>query len=317
MDSDRFFSLISQDIDEMVAALPAQDMEWRQLSRGRFHGQLKFAQFDAIELFYLSWNQAMQIRGSLPPGTVGFGMEISSQGRSIWRGLEYDNRDVLINSDQEVDLKIPAGYEMFAVRLKRDLLLEHADLQQRHLHPADLEKSLVRANPAALNAIKAYLQSSLDMLERVPADRNPCSDAQSITQDVVSLLITMLLSAEDSATQPLRVLQRIRLIKQLEQHMLAHINQTLTIDHLCAVAGISERSLNNYFHDLLDMSPMAYFKALRLNRVRSALKLANPTIDKVNLIANQWGFQHMGYFSVDYKVMFGESPSETLWRSTQ
>ncbi|HEY9657123.1 MAG TPA: helix-turn-helix domain-containing protein, partial [Allocoleopsis sp.] len=97
----------------------------------------------------------------------------------------------------------------------------------------------------------------------------------------------------------------------------AHLDYPLTIEHLCTVAGVRERSLNNYFRELLDMSPMAYFKALRLNRVRSTLKLADPTINKVAAIAKQYGFQHMGYFSVDYKAMFGESPSETLWRSVE
>lgn len=315
MGSDHFFSLTSQDVDEISAALSNWEVEWRQLSRGNFRGQIKFAQFENIELFYLSWNQAVQIQGSSAPETVSFGIEISSQGRSLWRGLEYSNQDVLISSDQEIDLKGPAGYEMFAVTVKRDLLLEYADLQQRCLHQKDLHKSIGRTNSAALNAIKAYLQSYFALLELDLDDKKQYPDAQSITQDVVSLLITVILSAKDFSTQLSHSLQRVQLVKQLERYMLAHLDQPLTIEQLCTIAGISERSLNNYFHDLLDMSPMAYFKALRLNRVRSALKLANPKIGNVASIAKQWGFQHMGYFSADYKAMFGESPSETLWRS--
>jgi AraC family ethanolamine operon transcriptional activator len=314
MVSEHFFSLTSQDVDEIPAALAAWDVEWRQLSKGNFCGQFKSAQFNSIELFYLSWNQSMQIQGSSPPGTVSFGIQISSQGRAVWRGLKYDNQDVLINSNQEVDLKVPAGYEMFFVTVKQDLLLTCADLQQRQLCQKDLQKSLGRANLAVLNAIKAYLQSNFALLEsNYSNSKHP--DPQSITQDVMSLLITVLLTLEDYSTQISHSQQRAQLVKRLEQYMLTHLDQPLTIEQLCAVAGISERSLNNYFHDLLDMSPIAYFKALRLNRVRSALKLADPTIDKVASVAKQWGFQHMGYFSVDYKAMFGESPSETLWRS--
>lgn len=318
MGSNYFLSLISRDIDEIPATFPAWDVEWQQFSKGLFQGQLKFARFDQIELFCLSWNQAVRIQGTAPPKTVSLGIEIGSQGRSIWQGLEYDSQDILINSNREIDIKVPAGYEMFVVTVDRDLLLEHADLQQRHLCQKDLQKNLVRANLAVLNAIKAYFQSSLILLELASHNCEqffPANVTQDIvTQDIVSLLITLLLSAEVPAAQP-RILQRIRLVKQLEQYMLAHIDQSLTVEQLCKIAGISERSLNNYFHNLFDMSPIAYFKALRLNRVRSALKLANPTIDKVASIAKQVGFQHMGYFSVDYKAMFGESPSETLWRS--
>jgi AraC family ethanolamine operon transcriptional activator len=318
MDSNYFFSLVSQDIDEIPEALPAWDVEWRQLSRGGFCGQIKAAQLDGIELFYLSWNQAVQIQGSAPAGTVSFGIEISSQGRSIWRGLECDTQDILINSNREIDIKIPADYKMFVVTAKRDLLLEYADLQQRRLRRNDLKKSLGKANPAVLNAIRAYLQSSFTLLERDPDGKqypDALSITQDITQDVMSLLITALLSAEDVSTRFPYLLQRVQIVKQLERYMLTHLDHSLAMDRLCAIAGISERSLNNYFHDLVDMSPMAYFKAIRLNRVRSALKSANPTTDKVASIAKQYGFQHMGYFSVDYKAMFGESPSETLWRS--
>lgn len=315
MGSDQFFSLTSQDIDEIPTILSGWEMEWRQLSRGCFQGQLKFARFESIALFYLSWNQAVQIQGISPPETISFGIEIRSQGQAVWRGFKYSNQDVLINSDREIDLKVPAGYEMFIIAVKRDLLLEYADLQQRRLCSEDLQKSLGRANSAALNAIKAYLQSNFALLDLDLDGKKIYPDAQSITQDVVSLLITVLLSIEDYSAQLSHSLQRMQLVKQLEKHMLAHLDQPLTIEQLCTVAGISERSLNNYFHDLLDMSPIAYFKALRLNRVRSALKLADPTIDKVASIAKQWGFQHMGYFSMDYKAMFGESPSKTLWRS--
>lgn len=315
MGSAQFFSLISQDIDEIPTVLSDWKMEWRQLSRGCFSGQLKFARFETIALLYLSWNQAVQIQGVLPPGTISFGIEISSEGQAVWQGFKYSNQDILISSNREIDLKVPAGYEMFIIVVKRDLLLAYADLQQRRLRPEDLRKSVGRANSAALNAIKAYLQSNFALLEPEVNGEKVYPDARSITQDVVSLLITVLLSIEDSSVQLSHLLQRMQLVKQLEQHMLAHLDQPLTIEQLCTVAGISERSLNNYFHDLLDMSPIAYFKALRLNRVRSALKRADPTTDKVTSIAKQWGFQHMGYFSMDYKAMFGESPSKTLWRS--
>ncbi|WP_416676091.1 helix-turn-helix domain-containing protein [Egbenema bharatensis] len=315
MGSEQFFSLTSQDIDEIPTVLSEWKMEWRQLSRGCFHGQLKFSQFESIALFYISWNQAVQIQGISPPETIAFGIEISSQGQAIWRGFKYGNQDVLLSSNREIDLKVPAGYEMFIIAVKRDLFLKYADLQQCRLCSEDLQKSLGRANASALNAIKAYLQSNFALLEQDLDSKKIYPDAQSITQDVVSLLITVLLSMEDFSAQPSHSLQRMQLVKQLEQYMLAHLDQPLTIEQLCAVAGISERSLNNYFHDLLDMSPIAYFKALRLNRVRSALKLADPTIDRVASIAKQLGFQHMGYFSREYKAMFGESPSKTLWRS--
>ena len=37
--------------------------------------------------------------------------------------------------------------------------------------------------------------------------------------------------------------------------------------------------------------------------------------ESVTEIAMQWGFTHMGRFSIEYRRRFGESPSETLSRA--
>ncbi|MGK7938928.1 MAG: helix-turn-helix domain-containing protein [Crocosphaera sp.] len=50
----------------------------------------------------------------------------------------------------------------------------------------------------------------------------------------------------------------------------------------------------------------------RLNGIRRALLLADPKINTVKNIAYNWGFWHLGHFSVDYKKMFGETPAQTL-----
>jgi AraC-like DNA-binding protein len=37
--------------------------------------------------------------------------------------------------------------------------------------------------------------------------------------------------------------------------------------------------------------------------------------DSVTAIASKWGFTQLGRFSVTYKEVYGESPSETMKRS--
>jgi AraC-like DNA-binding protein len=48
-----------------------------------------------------------------------------------------------------------------------------------------------------------------------------------------------------------------------------------------------------------------------------ALALANPAATTVTRIANNFGFSELGRFSVSFRVMFGEEPSETLRRPFQ
>jgi AraC family ethanolamine operon transcriptional activator len=60
------------------------------------------------------------------------------------------------------------------------------------------------------------------------------------------------------------------------------------------------------------MSPHAYLKAQRLNRVREDLKSALGDAGTVAAIAQRWGFWHTGNFAADYRRQFGELPSQTL-----
>ena len=62
----------------------------------------------------------------------------------------------------------------------------------------------------------------------------------------------------------------------------------------------------------MGFSPMDYLKRLRLTSVRSALLRADPRAMRVIDVAMDWGFGHMGHFAHDYRVMFGEAPSQTL-----
>jgi transcriptional regulator GlxA family with amidase domain len=54
---------------------------------------------------------------------------------------------------------------------------------------------------------------------------------------------------------------------------------------------------------------------LRLSSARRALLSADGTIAKVTEIAMSFGFAELGRFSVEYKKAFGESPSQTLYRT--
>jgi len=75
---------------------------------------------------------------------------------------------------------------------------------------------------------------------------------------------------------------------------------------------VSERTLGYAFKDVTGISPAAYLRAIRLNRVRRGLLHSAPGQTLVKTIACEHGFWHLGQFSHDYRQLFGQSPSETL-----
>jgi AraC-like DNA-binding protein len=75
---------------------------------------------------------------------------------------------------------------------------------------------------------------------------------------------------------------------------------------------VSERALHYAFREVRGLSPMAYFKASRLNAARRELKSARADAATVHEIARRWGFWHSGEFAADYRRLIGELPSQTF-----
>src|SRR5262245_57951943 len=100
-------------------------------------------------------------------------------------------------------------------------------------------------------------------------------------------------------------------VKRARQYIGAHLHDAMTIGHVAAAAGVAHRTLYKHFHEVSGVSPMRYARDCRFAQAREALLQAGPR-DSVTTIAVQWGFCHLGRFSVEYRKRYGETPSETL-----
>lgn len=90
-----------------------------------------------------------------------------------------------------------------------------------------------------------------------------------------------------------------------------HVAEPITGPDIARAACVSMRALQAGFHEELGMSPMAYLRALRLERAHAEL-LTGPAGTTVSEVATRWGFWHLGRFSAQYRAKFGVLPSETL-----
>ncbi len=62
------------------------------------------------------------------------------------------------------------------------------------------------------------------------------------------------------------------------------------------------------------MGPIRYLSLRRMHLVRRGLLRADPSMATVTRLATDHGFWELGRFSVAYRNLFGESPSESLRR---
>jgi AraC family transcriptional regulator, ethanolamine operon transcriptional activator len=100
-----------------------------------------------------------------------------------------------------------------------------------------------------------------------------------------------------------------------ERYALSRVDDHPSVTDLCRAAGVSERTLQYAFHEVVGLTPVAYLIRLRLHRVREGLLSGTHGSTTVSTEALKWGFWHFGEFSRAYKDCFCELPSDTLRRT--
>jgi AraC-like DNA-binding protein len=104
------------------------------------------------------------------------------------------------------------------------------------------------------------------------------------------------------------------LVECAEKLALADLDKPLHISALCRALAVSERTLRKAFYRTHGIPPCRHLRMMRLSQARRALLSADPDIVTVTEIATGFGFIELGRFSVEYRKVFGESPSQTLQR---
>jgi AraC-like DNA-binding protein len=103
-------------------------------------------------------------------------------------------------------------------------------------------------------------------------------------------------------------------VRRAEEFIAASWNRAISIDDLAALTGVGMRSLFKAFQKHRGYSPMAFAKAVRLNKAREMLLTGDPACT-VTSVAFACGFSNLGHFAHDYRRRHGELPSETLARA--
>jgi AraC-like DNA-binding protein len=108
--------------------------------------------------------------------------------------------------------------------------------------------------------------------------------------------------------------QHERIMRRFRQALDAHPNETLYLPAVCAMVGVSERTLRRCCQEQIGMGPMRFLLRRRMHLARRALRETDPAQTTVTAIATQYGFWELGRFATEYRSLFNESPSATLRR---
>jgi transcriptional regulator GlxA family with amidase domain len=113
---------------------------------------------------------------------------------------------------------------------------------------------------------------------------------------------------EETAAQRRHRLIIGRLLELAERHE----NEPLHLTEVCEAIGATQRTLNLCCQEKFGVSPKRYLCLRRLHLAHRALRHASSGETSVTDIATRFGFWELGRFSVEYRSLFGETPSVTL-----
>jgi len=228
------------------------------------------------------------------------------------------NRMLTAEPGSMAELVVEAGYESVAILLSPSVLMSHMIGRQRedtYRVPHGIEMLQTKENNA-----RGLFDWGKRLANTAALHLELFNDGKELRISVQTELLEMLLAALDTTTTPQHARShhtrqaRNRIVRLAENYALAHIEDRLYVTDLCVATGVSERTLQYAFQEVIGMSPVAYLTRLRLHRVRKALRMETCGSTTVSDLALRWGFWHFGDFSRAYKDCFGELPSESLRR---
>lgn len=281
------------------------DIDFRQIEPGQM-GSTKviLRSSPRVSLVEFHMNRGIHQRGCSPSNSVTFGLPVSA-GLHSWQGAKIDNPG-LVNFGMGSEFECVSGPEFVALtfNISTPFLASVSDQLGLPL-PDDYRRTTmlpVRRRTPALHRLSEYGQALLH------GQGVPFEDQQQ--EDLVAALINTALDAQkfdDRSAFSVRAKSVTRAVELMKDR----IDDNVSICQLCVDSSTPWRTLTRGFQERFGIGPKAYFNRIRLGRVRSEL-LQGRGVCSVADAANRWGFWHMGQLAKDYKLMFGELPSETL-----
>lgn len=306
------------DADEHAACLTNWQQRYDQLTAGAFAGVFEEVCFGRLQLFREGLNQSVHQIGGAWPGSRTFAVPVAIEGTGSFGGAFYDANSMLtLGGQDELDFRTPRRLEILACTADSSALNDYAmQVEHRDLEAELAGRSLAPTTPEGIRALGSLLATMMASLRATPELLHHPQMRKAMEQAVFATLLDTVATGSARAAAPPSSSARQQLVARARAYMEAHIDEAITVADLCIELGVSRRTLQYSFQDVLDLNPVKFLRAIRLNAVRRALKAADPRSGAtVADIAARWGFWHLSHFSADYKAMFSELPSETLRRS--
>lgn len=310
----RFQVKRTREVDVHACNLDAWNQDYLQTSPGVFHGQVRELFDGPLQAFEEVANCATSQHCRPWQGGIWLGLSVLEQPNGLrFMGRAVCGHELMIADGSEAfDLQVPAGHGLYG------LVFDPAELTA-HVRARDRLDALPDTSPGVrLQALTATQRHRLvgllrEVLRGLEADLGVLqhdASRRSLREALFTVLGDTLMPTDPCEAVTPRQQRRHHVVRRVRELVNDQPLSCLNVGSLCAQLHITRRTLQNCFQSCLGISPASYLRLVRLNAVRRELR-EDHTGRTIADVAARWGFWHMGHFSHDYKVLFGETPSCT------
>lgn len=292
------------DADEHAHNLSRWNQRYDQLSCGSFAGSVTELWLPETQIFVERANRALRQSCAAWNRSIWFGIPAPQPGAvSLGGHAVAENAVCVRRGGAEFELLTAPDFDLFGVVIDGNAFAAYLDAAEL----PSLEALLGKGDVITLPEVDK--QSVCTQLRVILSDAGRTGQAPAELQSrIFASMATMLAQAKgDLPAHALTRLRRQRLVEQVRTELLAHPELPPSVPELCQRLHLSRRALQNCFHDMTGMAPLAYMRTIRLNGVRRQLRQGDPR--PLGDIAFDWGFEHPSQFAQDYRKLFGELPS--------
>ncbi len=320
----RFFSsgsitrLETQEIEDLAQYIKHADVELTQISRAQSPSSLTQVSFDNINLQIGHYGAGHMANATSDKERCGMVFKISGDCPTTCNGYDIDSKSFMFyrkNSEYMATTNGPCKWTY--ITFKTDYLEESL------LEPLQVQLDKKRSISSYLQKIKeqVYLDTFYGIVNEITelADSNPLifQNREIIKGMEWSLLDSQMLVLSNTLNSSAKNTDRGKkshesIIRQSIDFLKSNSYEPIHVLDLCWALNVGLRTLYYAFREFYGISPIRYLRLLRYAKARRDLINADPERTTVTDIAAKWRFWHFGRFSVEYKAIYGESPSDTL-----
>jgi AraC-like DNA-binding protein len=302
------------DPDDYATSFQEAQVEITVTERGHFTAELTRIDLHRVRMQRFSDDQPRIAHSALAIGTAMFSWLTQPGPLQLSSGTEMQSTGIMRHSEGRSNYLRSSGFARYG---SISFPLEDVAAAVGVTAGIDVtpphDSMLITPPPAAMIRLQRLHAAAGHLAANAPEIIANPNAALGLEQSLIEALVGCLdhrQTREDSVAfaKHESVMRRFRRV--LEDNP----EEPLFIPAVCNAIGVSARTLLLCCQEHLGIGPKRYLLLRRMHFARQALRRAHPVTISVTEIATRHGFWELGRFSVQYKNLFGESPSVTLRR---